>query len=84
VGMKAPARCVIRRGNVSLARTWCNSDRADQASLEKINLWPAVHPAFDQLELGDLIRPFDHGRVMAARTAAFFDIAARGPPEEAV
>jgi hypothetical protein len=45
---------VIRRAKLALAQIWCKSDRTDQASLEKINLCPAVHLAFDQLELGDL------------------------------
>jgi hypothetical protein len=45
---------VKRRLILVLAQIWCDSDRADQTSLEKINLGPAVHLAFDELELGDL------------------------------
>jgi hypothetical protein len=39
---------------LALAQIWCNSDRADQTGLEKINVCPAAHLAFDGLELDDL------------------------------
>jgi hypothetical protein len=50
----AERQVVIRRGKLALAQIWCKSDRTDQASLEEINLRPAVPLAFDELELGDL------------------------------
>jgi CHASE3 domain sensor protein len=40
---------VKRRPILALAQIWCKSDCTDQASLQKINLRPAVHLAFDQL-----------------------------------
>jgi hypothetical protein len=49
---------VIRHGKLALTLIWCNSDRADQASLEEINLSAAVHLAFDQLpslRTGDVV-----------------------------
>jgi hypothetical protein len=50
------------RAILALTQIWCNSNRADQAGLEEIDLPSAIHLAFDELELSDptfglLIRP---------------------------
>lgn len=46
---------VIRRPNLALTHIWWRrAEGRREAGLEEIDLSPAVHLAFDELELGDL------------------------------